>query len=131
MHEFQSLGEQRRTIQEYKAWFAYHFLDGLANASTRLDRQRSSVVLVGPPRVRQGRYANCSVDNEMARLVACVDRHTESVLPFGRRAASGLPYMHRSAEETGDKGHTGDMRPTGGPARRLGCCRLPACLPVF
>ena len=108
---FHELESHRLSSQEYKAWFAFHFVDGLANVSTRLDRERATVVMVGPPRVRQVRYsANCSVPSEMHLLVpVCADQNIESRLPFGRQPKNGKPYRYQSAKETGDTGHAGEM----------------------
>ena len=56
VNTFRRLEEERHTVQEYKAWFTHHFIDGLANVSTHMNKKTASVVLVGPPRIRQIRY---------------------------------------------------------------------------
>eukprot|EP01047_Picozoa_sp_COSAG01_P070561 COSAG01_NODE_10731_length_2093_cov_1.661986_1_plen_311_part_00 len=109
---FRRLESERHTFREYQSWFTYHFVDGMANASTRLD-PTSSIALVGPPRVRQVRFGqNCSIAEEMLQLVpTCGENYREDKAPFAEvYNRSGLVrYQHRSADQTGDYSHVGVM----------------------
>ena len=106
--DFRRLAQERHSYREYQQWFTYHFLDGMANATTRR-MPGQSVTMVGPPRMRQVRYAdNCRTPDYMSGLVpACLNNHEESQEPFGVNVREGLTnsggqWNYVSADATGD-----------------------------
>ena len=121
--DFRRLEGQHHTYREYQQWFQYHFVDGLANVSTRLDRSPgASVVMVGPPRIRQIRYDPSGVN--LIPGGGLVDRvyddSLEDTTSFGHGVpdtgggvagrpvwSSGGQWHHQSADVTGDWPQTG------------------------
>ena len=120
--DFRRLGQDRHSYREYQQWFEYHFLDGMANASTRLD-PGASVALVGPPRIRQIRYAANCTDSDGRSLVpdyvagivpSCQQEDAEDETPFGIDVPDGLHasdgrWNWVSADETRDGRHVGRL----------------------
>lgn len=123
--DFRRLEGQHHTYREYQQWFQYHFVDGLANVSTRLDRYPgASVVMVGPPRIRQIRYDPSGVN--MLPGGGLIDRvyddSLEDTSPFGRGVpdtggggagkpawSSGGQWHYQSSKATGDWPQSGRL----------------------
>lgn len=113
--DFRRLAQERHSYREYQQWFQYHFLDGMANATTRI-QPGQSVVMVGPPRMRQIRFAgDCSIPDYVGGLVpTCLDNSIESEEPFGNHVPEGLTnsggqWNHVDASVTGDSRHVGRL----------------------
>ena len=113
--DFRRLAKERHSYREYQQWFTYHFLDGMANATTRR-MPGQSVTMLGPPRMRQVRYAdNCRTPSYMSGLVpACLNNYEESQEPFGVNVREGLTntggqWNYVTAEATGDTAHYGRL----------------------
>jgi hypothetical protein len=123
--DFRRLEGQHHTYREYQQWFQYHFVDGLANVSTRLNRfPGSSVAMIGPPRVRQIRYDPSGVNLlPGGGLVNHVYAdNLEDDAPFGRGVpdtggespgspvwSSGGQWHHQPADVTGDWAQSGRL----------------------
>ena len=113
--DFRRLAQERHTYREYQQWFQYHFLDGMANVSTRL-HPGSSVVMVGPPRMRQIRFeTNCTMPDYVDGLIpSCMETLAEATAPFGRNVPvggynSGGQWHHVSADVTMDTAYVGRL----------------------
>jgi hypothetical protein len=116
--DFRRLSHERHTYREYQQWFSYHLLDGWQNVTTRKD-PKATVVMVGPPRIRQIRHrSGCAVQAEMAGLVPdCFDVNDEDELPFGdlsgladyEVADGGGTFQWSSPAATGDSFHAGHL----------------------
>ena len=106
----------------------YHFVDGIANVSTRLDRYPgSSVVMIGPPRVRQIRYDANGVNHLPGGglINRIYNSDIEDTVPFGRNVpdtaglaassgdavawSSGGQWQHQTDEITGDYPQSGRL----------------------
>ena len=122
--DFRRLEGQHHTYREYQQWFQYHFVDGLANVSTRLDRYPgASVVMVGPPRIRQIRYdpSGVNVLPGGGLLDRVYDDNLEDTAPFGRGVpdtgggvgkpawSSGGQWHYQSSKVTGDWPQSGRL----------------------